>query len=178
MAEILISLNLKTRSGTLAKAITTLRQSGLEFQSHQLSDPDDSQRRLVLNAAGELTSFESLADELTALRGVESIQEIRIDGQPLVDGQLPGESGSPAAEVAPVPVEPDPVDEPAAEAAVEQEARPEPAESSTEAEAQMSLAAADIQALRKNNTPPAPGPAPTRTERDKAMWLRRRARRG
>ena len=102
MAEIVIALNLESRSGALASAITALRQSGLDFKSHQFGDNGGQEgRRLILVADGNPPEPEQLGEELEKVRGVSSVESIEIDGA------AAGDQPEPVPEPPPEPT-PDP----------------------------------------------------------------------
>ena len=168
MPEIDIDLNLGPRSGSLASAISTLRQAGLEFLSHQLTAAaEGSGKRLTLKAFGELPEPARLGSDLESLRGVEAVERISLDGRPVAGvlaDEPPPEAESPAAEAAPEEtLEPEDLPPPeaedsTAEALVEPEPEPEPepqpqpelaevAGDASEADTDPAMAADEIRAL-------------------------------
>lgn len=95
MADVVVSLSLKRKSGILAAAISTLARAGLEFQTHRFADAKgDEAIRLELLASGDLDNAGELAEDLSKIRGVSAVIDIGADGQSLL-----GSDQAPSGEV-------------------------------------------------------------------------------
>ncbi|MGD8710080.1 MAG: 4-vinyl reductase [Ectothiorhodospiraceae bacterium] len=77
MANITVHLDVEERSGILSSAVTKLRRHGLMLERHQMTNGDDDvQRRLVIEASGDVTDPEGLRDMLGGIRGVIRVANI------------------------------------------------------------------------------------------------------
>lgn len=150
MADVIVTLALERKSGILAAAISSLARAGLEFQSHRFEKGGaDAAHSLELIASGEPGDAESLAEELSRVRGVSRVDDIRVDGRSQLGAEEGPEDGEAAADGAPAneapPPEPDP----------EPETEPEPEPESSET---ASAASAGSTSGQSTNPEPQAGP--------------------
>ncbi|HLS06142.1 MAG TPA: hypothetical protein VK036_07605 [Wenzhouxiangella sp.] len=87
MAEVVITLALKRKSGILAAAVSAVNRAGLQFGSHQFVELD-SGHGIQLNAESEdgWNDPGSVANELAGIRGVDQVLDIELDGRSLLGG--------------------------------------------------------------------------------------------
>lgn len=87
MAEVVITLALKRKSGILAAAVSAVNRAGLEFGSHQFVELD-SGYGIQLNAKSEegWNDPAGIAEELAGIRGVDQVLDIELDGRSLLGG--------------------------------------------------------------------------------------------
>lgn len=87
MAEVIVTLSLTRKSGILAAAVSSLARNGLEFKSHRFVEGDDEAvLQVELMADGEVGDSGALAESLERIRGVDSVADIGVDGQSLLNG--------------------------------------------------------------------------------------------
>ncbi len=98
MADVIVTLSLKRKSGILAAAVSSLARSGLEFKSHRFVDEDADDLCVELMAEGEVADSDALAEVLERIRGVDSVADIDVDGRSLLhDSQPEAPAGEEAA---------------------------------------------------------------------------------
>jgi outer membrane biosynthesis protein TonB len=133
MADVIVTLSLKRKSGILAAAVSTLARSGLEFKSHRFDESGGEEGlRVDLMAEGEVADKDALIEVLERNRSVDAVVDMVVDGRSLLH-DLPVEEEEPAAEALPEPepipepeFEPEPVPEPEPEPEPVPEPEPEP----------------------------------------------------
>lgn len=102
MAEVVIELNLRRRSGVLAGAVAALRPLALEFRSQKLADRD-GQPQLTLTTEGELSDLDELLEAFSRARGVSEVSDVRVDGQSLMHVPVQPVQPDDAEETPPAP---------------------------------------------------------------------------
>jgi len=108
MAEVVITLALKRKSGILAAAVSAVNRAGLQFDSHQFLELD-SGHGIQLNAKSEdgWNDPAGIAGELAGIRGVDKVLDIELGGRSLLDDASEPEAGL-QDEPADKPEEPEP----------------------------------------------------------------------
>ncbi len=88
MAEVIVTLSLKRKTGILAAAISSLARNDLECKTHRfLGEDDDSGLRVELVSEGEVGDPHALSDALARIRSVDTVVGIEEDGQSLLDAE-------------------------------------------------------------------------------------------
>lgn len=90
MADVVITLSLSRRSGILAAAVSAVSRAGLHFGTHRFEDAGHGPR-LHLNAEsdGEFADFDPVVAELSAIRGIDEVMDVLVDGRSLLYPEEP-----------------------------------------------------------------------------------------
>ena len=125
MADVVITLSLARKSGILAAAVSAINRAGLQFGSHRFLESEAGHRiQLTAESEAEFGDPRGVIEELSGIRGVESVLDVVVDGRSLLNPESEPEP-EPEPEADPAVVvesseEPEPEQEP------EQEPEPEP----------------------------------------------------
>lgn len=86
MSQIRVALKLEGRSGILAALVARLNRQNLAFKSHKLNNlPGGAGREILVDAEGEVSDPRELISGLKAIRGVEDVSDIIVDGTSILN---------------------------------------------------------------------------------------------
>lgn len=105
MSEVLLLLKLRRRSGVLAAAVAAVHKAGLTFKSQQPRELDGAPALLLAAESDAVPDHASVCKFMTAVSGVDSVVEIRVDGSLLLPVEADADS---VFDEGRTPSEPDP----------------------------------------------------------------------